>query len=201
LYHAYIAVAQIAKQLISEKMAYEYIIEHYKNNGNNGMVKKMEKYNIASMDTIPLDYAVFRDKPMHDLGIGTMHNMKSVISGIFFPVMNFSGYTFFEKINFWKAKSFLLNKTNLWETMIAADFTKEIKSIAVPIYFMHGIYDYTVNYSLTKEYYKTLETPLKGFYTFEQSSHSPIFEEPEKFIKILLEDVVLENNNNADKIL
>jgi pimeloyl-ACP methyl ester carboxylesterase len=85
--------------------------------------------------------------------------------------------------------------------MVAADFTKEIKSMDIPIYFMHGIYDYTVNYSLTKEYYKTLEAPLKGFYTFEQSSHSPIFEEPEKFTKILLEDVLPGNNNNADKIL
>jgi pimeloyl-ACP methyl ester carboxylesterase len=100
LYHAYIGIAQIAKQLVSEKIAYEYIIEQYKINENNGMVKKMEKYNISSMDTIPLGYAVFRDKPMHELGIGTMHTMKSVIGGVFFPIMNFSGYNFSEKINF-----------------------------------------------------------------------------------------------------
>ncbi|QIB70483.1 hypothetical protein Ami103574_14805 [Aminipila butyrica] len=29
-----------------------------------------------------------------------------------------------------------------------------------------------------KEYYVQLKTPLKGFYTFEHSAHSPLFEEP-----------------------
>ncbi|MDR1344076.1 MAG: alpha/beta hydrolase [Tannerellaceae bacterium] len=199
LYHSYIGIAQIVKQFDSEKIAYRYIIERYKEKGNDRMIKRMEKYNLSSMDTISLDYAVFRDGPMHHLGIGTMHDMKSVISGIFLPVMKFSEYNFSEKINFWKAKSFILNKTNLWETMMATDIAKEIKSLDIPVYFMHGIYDYTVNYLLTKEYYETLETPLKGFYTFEQSAHSPVFEEPEKFMKILLEDVLPENNNNADK--
>jgi pimeloyl-ACP methyl ester carboxylesterase len=200
LYCAYIGIAQVVNQFISEKIAYDYIIKQYKDKGNSGMIKRMERYNIPSMNTIPLDYAAFRDKPMHDLGIGTMRNMKSVINGIFFPIMNFSGYTFLEKINLWRAKSFLLNKTNLWETMIATDISKEIVSLDIPVYLMHGIYDYTVNYSLTKSYYKTLKTPLKGFYSFEQSAHSPVFEEPGRFMKILSEDVLSGNNNNADNL-
>ena len=153
----------------------------------------MQKFDILEMDNIPLEYAVFRDKPMH--------NMRSVISGIFFPVMKFSGYTFSEKIKFWKAKSLLLNKTELWETMIETNLTEEIKEIEIPIYFLHGIYDYTVNYSLTKEYYKNIQAPVKGFYTFESSAHSPIFEEPEKFIEILLEDVIPGKIELSDKNL
>jgi len=31
---------------------------------------------------------------------------------------------------------------------------------------------------------------MKGFYTFEQSAHSPMFEEPEKMQKVLREDVL-----------
>jgi len=31
---------------------------------------------------------------------------------------------------------------------------------------------------------------VKGFYVFENSAHSPIFEEPELAIRILLEDVL-----------
>jgi pimeloyl-ACP methyl ester carboxylesterase len=198
LYYAYIGMAQITNQLDSEKIAYNYIMEHYT---NKNIIKKMKKYNIPAMDTMPLEYVALRDKPMHELGIGTMHDMKSVISGIFFPIMNFSEYTFSEKINLWKAKSLLLNRTNLWETMIATDFSKEILSIDIPIYFIHGIYDYTVNYSLTKEYYKILQAPIKGFYTFNQSAHSPIFEEPDKFIEILMEDVIKGKNELSDNII
>ncbi len=39
---------------------------------------------------------------------------------------------------------------------------------------------------------------MKGFYTFEQSAHSPLFEEPEKMRKILREDVRVGANSLAD---
>jgi hypothetical protein len=39
---------------------------------------------------------------------------------------------------------------------------------------------------------------LKGFYTFEQSTHSPLFEEPEKMQHILQKNVPVGVNNLAD---
>jgi pimeloyl-ACP methyl ester carboxylesterase len=55
---------------------------------------------------------------------------------------------------------------------------------SLPVYFLHGIYDYTFSYALAKSYYKRLETPLKGFYTFTMSAHSPCFEEPGRMREI-----------------
>ncbi|PKM70719.1 MAG: alpha/beta hydrolase, partial [Firmicutes bacterium HGW-Firmicutes-18] len=40
-----------------------------------------------------------------------------------------------------------------------------------------------------KEYFEKLQAPIKGFYTFEQSAHSPMFEEPERFLEIMVNDV------------
>ena len=200
LFYAYIAVEQIVNQLESEKIAYSYMLEQYRNANNKNMVKRLEENNILSLDIIPRKYAEFRDKPMHDLGIGSMHSMKSVVTGIFFPIMTNNVYTFSERINIWKAKSNYYHKTNLWEIISKTIMSNEISSIDIPIYFFHGIYDYTVNYSLTKEYYQLLESPLKGFYTFGNSAHSPIFEEPERVIKILLEDVLQGNTNNSDNL-
>jgi hypothetical protein len=171
-------------------MAYKYMIEQYSKTNNKNMVKRLGKYNIISLNEIQKKHVAFRDKPMHELGIGTMHSMKSVVSGIFFPIMGNKGYTFSERINIWKAKSIYLNKTNLWKIMTQTDISEKVRSVDVPAYFFHGIYDYTVNYSLAKEYYKILESPIKGFYTFKNSAHSPIFEEPENVIKILFEDVI-----------
>ena len=198
LFYAYIGIAQIANQLKSEQIAYEYMLEQYKRLENKNMIRKFERYNLLSLDTIPIDYAKFRDKPMHDLGIGSTYEMKSVISGLFLPIMKNTEYTFSERITIWKAKSICLNKTNLWETMIKTDFTKEVNTFDIPIYFFHGIYDYTVNYSLAKEFYNSIIAPIKGFYTFSNSAHSPIFEEPDKVIKILLEDVITSKNSNSD---
>ena len=74
--------------------------------------------------------------------------------------------------------------------MTETDLFVEIDSVDVPIYFLHGIFDYTVNYSLTKEYFDSLSAPVKRFYKFDKSAHSPIFEEPEMVIRIILEDVL-----------
>ena len=87
---------------------------------------------------------------------------------------------------------------NLWDKLQTTDLTQQITELEIPVYFFHGKYDYTCSYPLAKDYFEKLKAPLKGFYTFEQSAHSPIFEEPEKTIKILQEDVLAGTNNLAD---
>jgi hypothetical protein len=52
---------------------------------------------------------------------------------------------------------------------------------------------------MAKDYFEKLRAPVKGFYTFEHSAHSPIFEESEKVQKILLEDVLAGTNRLADR--
>ncbi len=58
------------------------------------------------------------------------------------------------------------------------------------MYFISGRHDYTVSYALAKNYFDQIEAPVKGFYTFEHSAHSPLFEEPEKFGEILRANVL-----------
>jgi hypothetical protein len=43
-----------------------------------------------------------------------------------------------------------------------------------------------------------LDAPVKGFYTFEQSAHSPLFEEPDRTLEILLTDVLTGGDSLAD---
>lgn len=82
---------------------------------------------------------------------------------------------------------------------MATDLTAEVAKLDIPVYFFHGLHDYTVSYTLAKDYLEKLRAPLKGFYTFERSDHSPIFEEPEKMRRVLQEDVLAGVNNLADK--
>jgi len=71
----------------------------------------------------------------------------------------------------------------------------------VPVYFFHGRYDYTCSYELAKQYFVRIQAAVKGFYTFEHSAHSPIFEEPEKMNKILVDDVLNSSTELADNIV
>lgn len=82
--------------------------------------------------------------------------------------------------------------------MLATNLTHEVSKLDLPVYFFAGVYDYTVSYVLAREYFEQLTAPVKGFYTFEKSAHSPIFEEPEKMQRILQEDVLRGANSLAD---
>ncbi len=99
LYYAYIGVAQMSYQLKSEQLAYDYMLEQFKENGNSGMVRKLEEAPVTMTGGTSDSYLALRDGAMHSLGIGTTHDMNSVLSGIFLPSLTFRGYTLSEKVN------------------------------------------------------------------------------------------------------
>ena len=197
LYHAYIGVAQMSDQLKSEILAQEYMLKKFKENGNRKMARKLEAAPVTT-NGIPKAYLALRDPAMHPLGIGTIHDMNSVYTGIFLPSLACRDYTVSEKVNLWLGKS-RSGVSALWNEMLVTDLAKEVTSLAIPVYFLHGIYDYTVSYTLAKDYFERLKAPVKGFYTFNQSAHSPLFEEPVKMQRILQEDVLKGLNGLSDK--
>jgi pimeloyl-ACP methyl ester carboxylesterase len=200
LYHAYIGMGQISYQIRSEQLAYQYALEYYKKNGNADMVKKLEAAPPTLTIPLPTAYDSLRDTYMHSAGIGTTHEMDSVVTGIFLPSWEFREYTLAEKINLWRGKVYSRSHDfGLWANMLATDLTQQVKELDIPVYFFHGQYDYTCAYPLASAYFDQIKAPLKGFYTFENSAHSPLFEEPEKALNILLEDVLNGTNTLADK--
>ncbi|WP_300299869.1 alpha/beta fold hydrolase [Anaerosolibacter sp.] len=201
LYQAYIGISQITKQTESEKIAYKYLMEQYKAAGNTKMVEKLRQYPILEDDSyvIPFFKSLVRDQAMHEFGVGTMRNMKSLEKDVVLPIMLCEAYTFREKINLWTSKFTFIKKTKLADQLFATDLTTRLTKLEIPVYFFSGAYDLTVNHDLTKAYLQQLEAPVKGFYTFENSAHSPIFEEPDKMMYIIKKDVLMGENKLADK--
>jgi pimeloyl-ACP methyl ester carboxylesterase len=192
LYHAYIAMAQIVNQPESEKTAYSYMLEQYQTAENTKMVEKFEDYPILTSDETYERYltSLLRDTAMHELGVGTMRDMNSVITGIFFPSLRCTVYTPTERVNIWRGKTFAQTTS---VTVDSGQFNafNDVPTLDIPIYFLAGTYDYTCCYSLQQEYYNYVQAPIKGFYIFGNSAHSPLFEEPEKAIAILTPDVLV----------
>ena len=80
--------------------------------------------------------------------------------------------------------------------------------VDLPLYFLHGVHDYTCCLSLAHEYFERVQAParlrpqpsapVKVFYTFDHSAHSPLYEEPVRVQRILSEDVLNGTNRLAD---
>jgi pimeloyl-ACP methyl ester carboxylesterase len=201
LYNAYIGMAQITKQLDSERIAYQYMVEQYTANSNSRKLNELKKYSVLENDTsyTPFFKSLIRDKAMHELGIGTMRNMKSVFTGVFIPVLTCKAYTLKEKINIWVSKLKYVKKARFIDEILVMNIPSMFPKLEIPIYFLSGKHDLTVNIELSKAYLEILKAPVKGFYSFENSAHSPLFEEPEKVESIIITDVLLGTNTLADK--
>jgi pimeloyl-ACP methyl ester carboxylesterase len=162
LYHAYIGVGQISRQMDSEKLAYVYIVELFTAAGESGMVARLRAIPLLAMTSMPAAYFGIRDKAMHQLGIGTTHAMRSVITGVFFPVMRSRAYSMREKIDLWRGK-LSPGTMAMWNEILATDLPTLVPKLEIPVYFMSGVFDYTVSGVLAKVYLDDLEAPLRGF--------------------------------------
>jgi pimeloyl-ACP methyl ester carboxylesterase len=202
LFEAYIGMAQITNQAESERRAYRYMTEKYTASNNKRMLHKLEKYPLLETDTnFTIFYkSVLRDKCMHQLGIGTMQDMHSVFTGVFLPVWGCRAYTLKERYMIWKSKFSFVKKAGFVEELFILDIPSSIPELKLPVYFLGGAYDLTVNTDLAKAYLARLKAPVKGFYTFDHSAHSPLFEEPGRVQEIIVKDILQKQCSLADKI-
>lgn len=74
---------------------------------------------------------------------------------------------------------FTLN--TMWPEIMEVDLLRNHTEFKIPVYFFSGRHDYNTPFSLSEEYFKYINAPVKELIWFEQSAHSPHFEEPEKF--------------------
>lgn len=179
LYESYIAISQIADQPRSEQLAYEHMVSLCEKEHKHTLLQQLKD---LPFDTERYFSSGIRDKAMHQLGVGTAGNMKSVITGIFFPSLRMTDYSLKERVSIWRGKAFVNQVMHDNYTFNAFEV---VKSVDVPVYFLAGKNDYTCCYELQQEYFDFIEAPEKYFYTFDHSAHSPLFEEPEKAEKIV----------------
>lgn len=197
LFHAYIGTGQVADQDRSERLAYTYMLEEFQKASNKKMIKKLEGFLIDEGAEISNKYLAVRSEGMTKLGIGIMHKVVSMAetAGI---ILKFKGYSLSEKLRYLMGMQFSIS-SSLWDTVMDLKLIKTVPSLDIPIYIFQGKFDYQVSYVIAKEYFDAVKAPVKGFYSFENSAHSPGFEEPEKALAILREDVLKGKTDLADK--
>jgi len=198
LYEAYIGVAQMVDQRASEKEAYDYMLRSFEEQGDNAMADKLRRAPVSRQGAIPKGYWAVRDKAMHRLGVGTMHDMRSVLTGLFIPSLFFREYSFADKIKLWRAKA-RSGVSVIAKEILATNLSRKTTRLDVPFYVFHGSMDRTVSYALSKAFFERVQAPVKGFYTFARSAHSPLFEEPRKLAEIIVNDVLNRKTGSSDK--
>ncbi|MDR2083451.1 MAG: alpha/beta hydrolase [Bacteroidales bacterium] len=184
-YHAFIGIGQVTNQHLSEQLAYHYMMEHAKAINDKKVIKALNKYDPNAKDFPTQKYLIStRTSSMNKYGIGITHNNFSMRTFVK-DLVKFKGYTLSEKVRYAKGSIFSLK--HVFYYVINDNLFESSTLFEVPIYIIHGLYDYQVSYKLAKEWINFIEAPDRELYTFENSAHSPNTEEPEKFVEVVRE--------------
>jgi pimeloyl-ACP methyl ester carboxylesterase len=187
LFHAYIGIGQISNQFESEKIAYDYMLEWAQETKDKNLGKALSGFSLTDENSLTMDYMAVRSTGMNKLGIGLRHN-DMTMGQMIFDMLTCRAYTFREKINWIIGSRYSLE--HLWAVVPATNLNNAIPVVEVPVFITQGKYDYQVSTTLAEQYFENLDAPYKQFYVFENSAHSPCFEEPEKFAYIMKNDVL-----------
>lgn len=191
-YLAYIGIGQVTNQVKSERLAYNFMLDHAKEINDQEAIEKLKEYDPYADDFPQLDYLVKgRTKMLNQYGIGHLHQGLSP-TDIPKSLFIFKGYTVSEKVKWFFGADFSM--VHLFPAVLADNLFVSSTTFKVPFYIVQGDYDYMVSQALAEEYLDVIDAPVKEYFSFSNSAHSPNMEEPEKFIEVFRK-IALENKS------
>jgi pimeloyl-ACP methyl ester carboxylesterase len=191
LYYAYFGIGQVCSQYRGEKISFEWAKEQAKIQNNTKAQEALSKMTFPdslASSKVWGDFLMKERNYVSQLGGGVTHKMTSMLP-LVGMVLNAKEYTVTDKMNFMKGSMFSLK--HLWPEVMQKNLFRDIDSMRIPVYIFQGRYDNQTPYPIAKEFFNQLKAPVKEFYTFENSAHSPAMEEADKFNAIVLEKTKL----------
>lgn len=183
LYKRYFGVAQVVDVMAGNKLSYEKLLTIVQE-------QKDEKAYQALTHIGPPPWKNLRHDRVHqnyvdNFGGGITRDGK-MVRKILLSLLTSKEYTLYDVIRFMRGQFFSMQ--HLQQEMEQTNLAETITKVDIPIYFLMGTYDLMTPVELAEQYFIELSAEEKQIILFEKSAHTPIFEEPEKFLKILLNE-------------
>ncbi|MCJ8006428.1 alpha/beta hydrolase [Lederbergia wuyishanensis] len=183
LFYRYFGVAQLINYMEGEQLSYKYVLEKAQQENNQKAIKKlleigMPPWNNLKHDKVHQQFLeVFRGGISHDGKLITKMIKEMLIS---------VEYSFVDMINHIKGQFFSMKM--LQDELKTVNLNNVVREVIVPIYFCMGRHDLTIPYEPTLTFFNNVVATEKNWIWFEHSAHSPMFEEREKFLELILNE-------------
>ncbi len=188
LFHAYVGVGQVAHLARSEPIAYRWALAEAEKRGEEEAMAELRAIGPPPYGAAEIDKKMVEVKWVAEFGGGPMHDTDGMLSLMASAMLNTREYTLTDKLSYFLGN--LRTVELMWDEIMAIDLFEVAPELEVPVYVLQGKYDYQVSTPLTEQYVEALRAPIKKYYVFEHSAHGTIFEEPEKFHRIMVEEVL-----------
>lgn len=181
---AYVGVGQCVDYVENEKISYAWTLAEAERVGDKKSVKTLKAMGA------PLEDGRYKEDHqkclmkqraiLHKLGGATYSNRKPYWKELLFhevPIM-LNEYSLRGMIKYIKGLSYSPN-TTLGRTN--PDFMNTVKRLDVPVYLLLGHHDMNCVYTLAEKWFEELQAPDKKLIWFENSAHSPQWEEADEW--------------------
>ena len=190
LYYAYIGIGQVANNYLSEQMSYQFVVAEAHKRNDLKAIRELKQLKVPSPESSAREWVnyVLRERTYVYRYGGSRYGKERSVVDLAKQVLLCKEFTIADKLTFNKAVNFSM--IHLYESMIQKNPCDELTEQQVPVFIFQGIHDHQTDFVVAKDYFDHLKAPLKRFYAFEHSSHSPHVEEYDAFEKIVRMDVL-----------
>jgi pimeloyl-ACP methyl ester carboxylesterase len=183
-YIHYFGVSQVVNLGKSEALSYDLLLEKAIEQNHKEAVKKLKEIGKPPWDHLKFDR--IHQKYTEELGGGMSHDGK-LVKEMAKKLIRSKEYTFFDVVRHVKGQLFSMK--NMITELRKFDLNNEVQTVHVPVTIIMGRHDLTVPHLPTQEFFDHLQAPSKEWVYFEQSAHSPNYEELKKFTQKIIETI------------
>ena len=175
---AYVAQGMFIDGSENELESYLFCVREAERTGNKRAIKQLAGIR-PEKGRYPSDKAMMIQRNyLAKFGGGTYKKREGLFRSLLLPLLRSPEYKLRDIPKY--AKGGLYLSKTLWNDVVAVSF-QNISSLSVPLIVTQGAHDYNTPTKIAEEWFSQVQAPFKKWITFEESAHSPIFEEPEKW--------------------
>ncbi len=179
----YIGTGQIADMRANEQVSYEFALAQARQRSHEEAIAELEEIG-------PPPYSAEKTLQqrhwLNEFGGGVMHKdfsmPKLIWTSLSGPEVNL-----FDLVSYLRGATFTLE--HMWDDVLAINLDQTYLTFEVPVFFMLGRHDFQTPAPLAQAYFERLQAPDKALFYFEQSAHSPPWEEPDLFLEVMVETI------------
>lgn len=189
---AYVAVAPLVDKRAQDALSWRYVDTRARARGDEqalAQLRAMGPVLRSPDDELALGAMVERYG-------GTFHNGLST-GKLIWEALSTDETNLLDLVKFGQGNRFSLHA--LWQEYSMADVTS-CRAFAIPVFFLLGRHDWHVPSVVSAHYFDTIRSPYKRLVWFEHSAHNPPFEEPEKFDRVLIDQVLPRLAADSDRL-
>ncbi|MCL6798415.1 alpha/beta hydrolase [Bacillus altitudinis] len=178
LYHAYYGISQVVDVLKEDVVSYELLLKKYQGKHFFTRCLKLLTPPPWKRTSAHALFSLYKEFAK----VGLTHRWKPLFQMLYAFLVS-KHYQLKDKWKFLMGQKY--SQDMLWDELMNESIQYRVSSILIPCYFIIGEHDMITPAAVSKPYVDQLTAPIKEWFTFKESAHSPHIEEPEEFIRIV----------------